>query len=282
VVVDDETGRLSGITEGGAMSVYEGKLTAGDWFMTRDNDWHEAKGVIGNSIGVDGGGYLYKGLAVAHRSNSGPFKKGDIVTDEDGYEGVFCHIERPGPENAVVGDHCVIRGKDSWGVASVEELTLVKPIEAIEAEQKPSEDTDKYRGNVTPIPGPPDLEGVPDDALFVVKWNNERSPDAYLREYLSEEDNDMYLWHIPLGVIEEPKPEVTIEDLPTCRGGEWEYSRSYCSLGDKNEDSQNYVCWFDGASPADILRDIEELASGLPEAAQQRLIEKWAEKQGEA
>lgn len=64
---------------------------------------------------------------------------------------------------------------------------------------------------LTPIPGPPDLEGVPDEALFLLVMDREpldrRMAEADTVRVMVEANADIK-WHIPLGVIEPPEPEL--------------------------------------------------------------------------
>ncbi|MBD3674364.1 MAG: hypothetical protein HUJ26_12640 [Planctomycetaceae bacterium] len=76
-------------------------------------------------------------------------------------------------------------------------------------------DANKKASTITPIPGPPDLEGVPDDATVVAAWNDhgqwmiEWDTVENARRWDTSDRNMPGL--VTLGVIEPPEPE-----LPKC------------------------------------------------------------------
>lgn len=64
---------------------------------------------------------------------------------------------------------------------------------------------------LTPIVGPPNLEGVPDRALFVVRFGGNTYTEVWCKKTaMCELPARTVDWHIPLGVIGEPaEPETT-------------------------------------------------------------------------
>lgn len=130
---------------------------------------------------------------------------------------------------------------------------------------------------MVPIFGPPDLEGVPDDALFLLYWKNNTTV-RYAKEVRAFCDDapsltslwHSIIWHIPLGVIEPPRPEVTLDDLPTCRGGEWECNDEYFVI----TDGCGYrLPWFDDATPAEVLADMQEFAANMTDEQFKTVLE---------
>jgi hypothetical protein len=84
-------------------------------------------------------------------------------------------------------------------------------------------------GKMVPIAGPPSLDGVPDNALFVVPYNDSTPmvPELNCQQAASIkrywDDYKDCKWHILLGVIEPPEPE--LPKCPWCKGEMIPYER---------------------------------------------------------
>lgn len=249
------------------------------------------------SIGVDG---AWSNMAdvTAHRKKDGPFYIGDVVHHKNydatgkvhGFRGFT-------PNVRLVGNKEGNGYEFDWATRSCE---LVKPVEAINPVESKEPEFEYQIGDIVDWAEPASTDcGIPpyrvagflenelelhssDETVMDYSWHANFADVTFVSRPLKPEEltNDLAIGNLSDGALLAEvklrglvKIEVTIDDLPTCRGGEWGFETDSLVLGIEDD----VVAWLDG-TPAEVLADIEELAGNLSEESRKRVREIWSEK----